>query len=280
MIEGIDVSAHQAQTPPLGGLGFMFARASHILETPAGPRAQSDTRYAMHRANGLAAGLIVGAYAFGSARVTVAEQLRVFLLSAGSARLCAYDVEGGDAPTRAQAREMIDGLQNAGKVAGLYHSASGYFDAGQDFDWVAKWGPMPPTRSWDFWQYRGSPLDLDKWRGTMAELAALAGLPPAPDTGGAMILARPNRAVTVSGGHGIFDRPAVNALYLIRNTVEGETLRLIGNDSGFQVVDPDDPGGKPGYVADANVTGFIDLPNVLADNYAERLRKINGLSAI
>lgn len=71
---------------------------------------------------------------------------------------------------------------------------------------------------------------------------------------------RSGRGIKVEGGHAIFDRPVANSVYLIRNTTAGETLPLLGNQSGFQVVDPDAPGGLAGYILDRWVTEFLDLP--------------------
>lgn len=71
---------------------------------------------------------------------------------------------------------------------------------------------------------------------------------------------RSGRGIKVEGGHAIFDRPVANSAYLIRNTTAGETLPLLGNQAGFQVVDPDAPGGLAGYVLDRWVTEFFDLP--------------------
>ena len=47
---------------------------------------------------------------------------------------------------------------------------------GQDWRWVAKWSGTPPAIAWDFWQWQGSPLDHDRFAGTLDELRALAGL--------------------------------------------------------------------------------------------------------
>ena len=173
-VEGIDVSKWQATTPSLTGLSFLFARASVGL--------LPDERYAMHIANARAAGLIVGAYHFNWDSLPIAHQVSTFIGAAGDVDLYAIDVEGTNAFSLAQTRQFITGMHAAGKRCGLYHSDSGYFAAGQDFDWIAKWSTTPPTRHWDFWQYRGSPLDLDRFNGTLAQLKAFAH-PVGPDTG-------------------------------------------------------------------------------------------------
>jgi hypothetical protein len=180
-VKGVDVSKWQATTPPLAGLDFLFARAS--------VGTVKDDMYAWHTLHASAAGLIVGAYHFGYTGHTSA-QVAAFLDAAGDVDLYALDVEGPNAQTHLEATAFIKAVKATGKVCGLYHSDSGFFDAGQDFDWVAKWSPTPPKRHWDFWQYRGSPLDLDRYNGSRADLDKLAGRPSAPptDTGGAMKL--------------------------------------------------------------------------------------------
>jgi len=168
---GIDVSKWQVTTPKLTGLSMLFARAS--IGT------QADPRYAQHIKNARKAGLIVGAYHFNWDTLSVKAQVDAFLKAAGNIDFYFVDVEGKHAFSRQQTEEFIDRMHTAGKRCGLYHSASGYFDAGQDYDWVAKWSSSPPDQHWDFWQYRGSPLDLDRFNGTLAQLQALAGIVPA-----------------------------------------------------------------------------------------------------
>jgi hypothetical protein len=169
-IEGIDISHWQARTPPLGtSLGFVFARAVYG-STP-------DDRYAMHAATVRAAGKVLGAYAFGR-DADGAAQARAFLEVVGPrVRLVALDYErDGDHGhmTVAQARAFIATVKASGRACGLYASESGYPSLGQDWNWVANWDRQPRV-PWAFWQYRGSPLDLDRFAGTMAELRALAG---------------------------------------------------------------------------------------------------------
>jgi len=168
---GIDVSKWQAKTPSLAGRSMLFARAS--IGT------QVDPKYKMHIKNARKAGLIVGAYHFNWDTVPVADQVKAFLAAAGAVDFYFIDVEGKHAFDHAQTAKFIDGMHAAGKRCGLYHSQSGYFDAGQDYEWVAKWSAAPPAHHWDFWQYRGSPLDLDRFNGTLAQLKALAQIVPA-----------------------------------------------------------------------------------------------------
>lgn len=173
-LRGIDVSQHQATTPNLTGLSFLFARASIGLTR--------DAKYLAHVAAARKAGLVVGAYHFNWREIPIADQVRLFLAAAGDVDLYAIDVEGDHAFSLAQTREFIARVHGAGKTIGLYHSDSGFpSTAGQDWNWVANWS-HEPIRDWSFWQYRGSPLDLDRFAGTAIDLARLARIPTAPDT--------------------------------------------------------------------------------------------------
>lgn len=168
-IEGIDISHHQAVTPSLDGLGFVFVRATYGT--------QPDDRYAQHAAAVRRAGKVLGAYhfgRFGSGR----DQAAAFLDVIGPVQLVALDFEvDRDNPhmTEGQAREFMDAVRATGRRIGLYASRSGYPDLGQDFRWIAAWGDTAPRRPWAFWQYQGSPLDRDRFSGTADQLGALAG---------------------------------------------------------------------------------------------------------
>jgi nucleoid-associated protein YgaU len=169
--EGIDVSSHQATTPQLTGRDFLFARATYG-RTP-------DSLYKKHTLAARAAGLVVGAYHFGTAASPGAEQAHAFLAAAGAADLFVLDLEKeADKPkmTDAQAREFIATVKAAGHRVGLYASLSGFpLTLGQDYNWVAAWRTTPPAIPWAFWQYRGSPLDLDRFNGDHAALFRFAG---------------------------------------------------------------------------------------------------------
>ncbi len=171
---GIDVSKWQSSLPDLDTVDFLFARASIGTQT--------DPLYAQHIAEAKAASLITGAYHFNHDQISVASQVATFIAAAGDVDLYALDVEGLNAFDQSQTREFIRLMHEAGLECGLYHSASGFFDAGQDWDWVAKWSPTPPA-VYDFWQFTSSGnlpgypgrLDFDQYKGTLAELYALAG---------------------------------------------------------------------------------------------------------
>jgi hypothetical protein len=177
MLKGIDISKWQATTPSLAGLDFAFARATYATSP--------DGRYATHVAAFRRAGLVAGAYHFGVGFSSAAAQARVFLAQAKDADLLILDLERDPAETmtHSQAREFIDAVHAAGRTIGLYHSRSGFPSLGQDYNWVAQWGTSVPTGiSWAFWQYRGSPLDLDYFNGTKVDLLKLAAkaVPPLP----------------------------------------------------------------------------------------------------
>jgi hypothetical protein len=173
---GIDISTYQVHTPPLKGLSFLFARASIGTMT--------DGRYAMHIANARKAGLVTGAYHFGDKNINPVRQAQVFLAAAGDVDFYFLDVEGKTAQGPADIRAFFAEVRKAGKRIGLYHSSSGFPELGQDYNWIAMWDPhgRPPSHRWDFWQQRGSPLDLDRYNGSTDELRLFARALPQSDT--------------------------------------------------------------------------------------------------
>lgn len=182
MIHGLDISQYQATTPPLGSVDFVFVKATE-------GNGFTDPKYHLHASDVRAAGKVLGAYHFGRVEVDGASQAAYFLSVVGSdTKLVALDIEGTHAITPDNARQWISAVKAAGKVAGVYHSLSGYpLDLGQDFNWVADWSATPPSVKWDFWQYTSSGtvpgfsgrLDLDAYNGTLDQLRALAGVAPA-----------------------------------------------------------------------------------------------------
>jgi hypothetical protein len=171
--DGIDISRHQPTTPALTGLSFAFARATY--------GSYGDSKYAVHSAAFRAAGIVSGAYHFGRSTPSPEAQAAAFLKAAAGADLLALDLEsdGGNVPmSAAQARAFIAAVRAAGRKIGLYHSRSGFPSLGQDWNWVAKWGSSAPTGiPWAFWQWQGSPLDRNRFNGTLADLSQLAGQP-------------------------------------------------------------------------------------------------------
>lgn len=167
---GIDISVHQANTPALAGLDFVIVRAAYG-DYP-------DTRYAEHARNVRAKGLALGAYLF-LRNQPPADQVATFLRVAGGADFWAVDYEkdrGHPHVTPAQTREVIRRIQSTGRKVGLYATQYTMFDAGQDWEWVADWRDEEPPKGWTFWQYRGSPLDLNLFRGSPDELREWLGM--------------------------------------------------------------------------------------------------------
>lgn len=184
--KGIDISHYQARTPSLTGLSFAWIKASEGT-TP-------DLMYPTHVANVRKAGLWTGAYCFARDDVPLAAQARYFLAHAQDARALAVDVEGPHATNSAETRVLIANIKFYDPLKRpvlLYMSAGWFFaNVGQDGNWIAQWPgtgqPTPgtePTRRWAFWQYRGSPLDLDVFNGTLADLQRLGPGLTLPDTG-------------------------------------------------------------------------------------------------
>jgi hypothetical protein len=171
LLNGVDVSRYQAKTPPLVGLDFLFARATYGT--------WHDPLFPMHAANARLHDVAVGAYHFGTSG-PVGPQVAAFLAAAGKVDFYVLDLESESGKTpmsAAQARSFIAAVRATGKRCGLYHSDSGFPSLGQDWNWVAKWSATAPSRNWAFWQYRGSPLDLDHFKGSLEQLRALAHPP-------------------------------------------------------------------------------------------------------
>lgn len=208
-VEGYDVSSWNATTPNLRttGRGFLFARKCY--------GSRQDALYPMHAGNvrTLYPSAVLGSYIFGrsSLIVPIASQVAAFLDkntsdvlvldlehdASGFVGLAASGTEEmGPMPMQAgrddlglaastvismsntDARRFIAAVHAKGRKIGLYHSASGFPDLGQDFDWVAQWRTAPPSIGWQFWQYTSTPIDKNRFNGDMAALYALAGRAP------------------------------------------------------------------------------------------------------
>jgi hypothetical protein len=175
-LEGIDVSHWQLQTPPLTGLAFAFAKASEGTTPDAG--------YSGHLGNFERAGLITGAYCFARDDVSLDGQAAFFVAEAGpTVHLLAVDVEGAHATDTAQTAFLISRIRvhdTLERAVLLYHSASGFFDAGQDADWIADYrSGASHAAPGTFWQWTSSPYDRDHFAGTLDDLHKLAKLVPA-----------------------------------------------------------------------------------------------------
>jgi hypothetical protein len=207
---GYDVSKYQTSTPILTGKSFLFVKATGGL-TP-------DPLYARHIANARKAGLVTGAYHFGYNFISAAAQARAFYAAAGNVDFYFLDVEGRYAQSSAQVRAFFAEFRrvSGGKKIGLYHSLSGFPELGQDYNWVAYWSNYPPSINWTFWQYRGSPLDLDRFIGTDAQLRALVA-PTAPPQKYRVVISGPTRLYSKVGGTWITSvRSATYTCVLVR----------------------------------------------------------------
>jgi hypothetical protein len=232
---GIDVSHHQASTPSLTGYDFLIARAS-IGTTP-------DAMYATHIKNARAKGLVVGAYHFNWSTLSVAAQVKTFLDRAGDVDLYFLDVEyagnGINAFSRAQATDFIQRVRATGRKCGLYMSESAFYtNVPNDYRWVANWS-QPPSMGWTFWQYQGSPLDKNRFNGSLEELRALAG---GPDMAQAAITTVTPKLIDVPVGVPLLDIDGKTQLFTNRvdrpgiyspygcGTVDGKRRRAFYTD--------------------------------------------------
>jgi hypothetical protein len=113
-------------------------------------------------------------------------------------------------------------------------SESGFESLGQHYNWVAKWGSVPPSGQWLFWQWQGAPLDRNYFNGTMDDLRAFIGL----TTGDSMIqspaLTSPKR-VRIVKSVDLLDEPGGSR---VTTAAVGVTMPYIGL-----------PGGHAGWYA-------------------------------
>lgn len=218
--KGIDVSHWQSLTDwSPTGLSFVIAKFSEGTT--------KDAMYSKHIAKARSNGLVVGAYAFNRDDVDINAQATTFAESSATADLFFIDVEGTHAFSQAQTAAFITKFRAlTGKHIGLYHSASGFFDAGQDYDWVAHWGVTQPSRSWDFHQYRGSPLDLDQYNGTEAALRTFVARLNGGDVP-TLTAYLPGYKAVVGVGARVRTEPTLTA-QVIRTTTKAETWTITG----------------------------------------------------
>jgi hypothetical protein len=185
MLEGIDVSYSNVRVNTWAD--FVIIRACY--------GSSKDIRFDEHYKAARKLGVPVGAYSFlvkpSRTGSTIPSQVSALLNIAGHADGLAFDWEGANPPTKESVRQAIQLTQDAGYRVGFYASDSVYFDAGQDWTWIAHYG----TNTWpthngqpaDIWQYQGAPLDRDRYKGSKTDLLRLwEGTPPESDTGGDM----------------------------------------------------------------------------------------------
>ncbi len=191
-VNGIDISSFQGASNDdtiMDGCAFVGIRACYgALPWTDGlghVHQPQDASYPVHEANARKHKAVVIAYCFGRHQ-DGARQADVLLAAAPHADLYALDMErdgGSPAMTASQASAFLARMASkTPKKCGLYHSESGFPSGlGEAFRWVAKWGATPPSGPWAFWQFQGSPLDRDRFNGTLAQLRSMAAVPaPAP----------------------------------------------------------------------------------------------------
>lgn len=178
-VRGVDISRYQPADIDIGALDFVIVKASQ--------GAVADPLYRQHAAAVKRARKVLGAYCFGVDDMSGADQAAVFLRTIGSdTKLAFLDIEGNHAPSDLQALDWMTHVRAEGKLAGIYHSISGYpFHLHPDVVWIADWRgqEMSPEIHWDFWQTSsrghlpGFPgrVDTDLFHGTLMGLRRLAG---------------------------------------------------------------------------------------------------------
>jgi hypothetical protein len=252
-LEGIDVSYSNV---------VVNAWADFVV-VKATQGATKDPRYDAHYRDARALGVPVGAYGFlvrpSRTGATIADQVDALLTIGLDADGIAFDWEGPNPPAKDSVRQAMQLAKDGGRRPGLYASDAVYFDAGQDWTWIAHYGsnvwPTFAGNEAELWQWQGSPLDRDRFRGTATDLLRLwEGAPPESDTGGG----------TVSGWFPI--RYPGGGRYVHVSVAAGKTVyRLDGGGSvtvgsagsggwGASAIH-DVPGGSPGFSYTSNETG-------------------------
>lgn len=182
MLTGIDYYAGDG-TPDLAGLDFAFYKATEGMGAV-------DPHHTREIARIRSAGLVVGHYHFGWPNEDAIRQADHFLNVA--------DPQPGDLlwldfepyPDRRNWGTQGNGQRDQWRHAfidrvraqvGTRHRIGTYCDTGVwhsiptddpgDALWIADWGVSAPgiAHHWDVWQYRGSPLDLDRANFTSRE---------------------------------------------------------------------------------------------------------------
>lgn len=224
-VDGYDISYWQSSTPNLSSVEFVFVRAGYGTSTV-------DSRYAMHSANVLKAGKVLGAYWFWYYGQDNAKAVATFLATAKNADLLVLDLEGtahDTAAGKAQAKDFIARVHAAGKKIGLYASLSGYPDLGQDFNWVAYWASTPPSIHWTFWQNGGSGIDHNWFIGTKTALLTMAN----GDGGDMPTLTKylPGNKITIKATSNVRVGPHLTDK-VIRTASAPETWEIVGTVAG------------------------------------------------
>jgi GH25 family lysozyme M1 (1,4-beta-N-acetylmuramidase) len=171
-IDGIDVSKWQGEIDWVqvkdSGNVFAYARATEGL-------ANTDNTFQTNMTDGLAAGMVMGAYCFGRPNVSATGSAQHFVDIAGSYIGQGYlppviDIETTEGMSYAAiskwVQDWISEVENLTGTTSMIYTG-GYFgaDLNQSLNiyplWIAHWGVTSPTilgiwDDWLFWQYTGS----------------------------------------------------------------------------------------------------------------------------
>ena len=248
-VPGIDISHWQAQTPPLGNIGFVFVKATEGTAV--------DPMWKTHTANVQASTAVLGAYHVARDDVNVETQAAAFLNTAKGVELLALDVEGAHAFNRDETGRFFAAVHKTGRRCGLYMSESGFYaGVGQDFNWVANWS-QAPSIPYAFWQYGSRMLgtmkvDGDTFRYGMTELLGMAGLLPDSSTGDAMqkftvtepvigkyVLTSDTNLIAMDGSAVPVTKGRAGSVFAKATLPDGRTAYLVpyGNTTGLLVAD-------------------------------------------
>jgi lysozyme len=196
-VQGVDVSKWDGTidwtSVKSAGNAFAFIRVSDGLNSP-------DSYFASNWANAKAAGVYRGVYQYFEANQDPTAQANLVLssLNGDLGELPAVvDVEVTDGESAATIRKAVDTwssviTQGTGRAPIIYVSPGFWPSVGgaaeTDGLWVANWGVSCPSlpsawSSWLFWQYSdtgsvsgiGDAVDLNRFNGSLAQLAAYAG---------------------------------------------------------------------------------------------------------
>lgn len=261
MARGIDISYAQPITPSLDGLDFVVVKASEGNFR--------DPQWEQHSSKVRAAGKVLGAYHFGRREWSAVMQAELLWSVAQGADFWALDYEPstrGTLMTRTQAREFVIAFRDvSGKSVGLYQSLGHpqpypADSLGADWRWVAYWGQQPPPVRWQFWQWKGTPLDRDYYNGSVNDLRAFLRLDTVPPANAAVEGEAMSNLVPLTC-HRVVDVPAGTRLYeypggpVYTTLPDDVTLGMLGATQGQQ----------SGYyhVADGDYGVYVDRAAVV-----------------
>lgn len=237
--KGIDLSAHQSSTPPLGSQDFVIARACY--------GDYLDPVYQQHATRTRNAGKVLGAYAFGR-RQPIADQVRALFSARPLPDFYVLDYEndvGHPDMTHDQVRAFIARVQDAKGSCGLYANQSGWFRAGQDWTWIAAPGNDParqdltgPIIDWTFRQRQSAKLDGNLFDGTVTDLQEWIGMKPLRVT-----IDKPHR-IAVPAGITLFDPTgtAASTYGAAGEEIANQKVRIGSGDRLYWIITAKDDG--------------------------------------